>query len=52
VATLANGALPRGEHRAAWGAVDNAGRRVSAGIYFVLLEIDGHRFTDRIVLLR
>lgn len=52
VATLRDGILPAGEHRALWNGQDDDGRRAGAGIYFVVLEAGGVRSTRKIALLR
>jgi hypothetical protein len=35
-----------------WNGRDDDGVEVPAGLYFALLEVDGHPFTRRIALLR
>ncbi len=52
VATLAKGPAELGEHRATWDGRDASGRRVAAGIYFVVLDVDGQRFTQKLVVMR
>jgi hypothetical protein len=52
VITLREGTFPIGEHRAAWNACDESGRRVAAGVYFVVLDVDGRRFVEKMALLR
>ncbi len=52
VAEIQDGPLPAGEHRVLWSGADDGGRPVAAGIYFVVLEIDGRRSFDKVTLLR
>jgi hypothetical protein len=52
VSTLVNTALPGGRHEARWNGVNNLGTPVTSGIYFVHLNVDGHRATRKIVLIR
>jgi hypothetical protein len=49
---LANGAQPAGAHSLAWDGRDDAGRRVSPGIYVMQLQAAGARDHRRVVLLR
>jgi len=35
-----------------WDGLDDAGRRVPAGVYFVQLEAEGERITEKVILLR
>jgi len=51
VATLAVGPFVAGRHSVAWRGIDDAGRRVVAGVYFVRLEADGVVRTRRVVRL-
>lgn len=52
VRTLVETGLSAGRHSAAWGGQDEAGRAVSAGIYFAWLETGGDVETVRMVLCR
>jgi len=52
VKVLAEGTFNSGTHAVAWGADDESGARVPAGIYFVSLEANGVRTNSRIVLTR
>jgi len=52
VATLADGVLPAGPHRAAWDGTDAAGTAVGSGVYFVRLECAGSVATRKMVLMR
>jgi hypothetical protein len=42
IATLVNEYRPAGYHSVVWNGVDAAGARVSAGVYFCRVRIDGH----------
>jgi hypothetical protein len=50
VRTLESGAQPAGRHRADWSGLDDAGRRVSSGVYFVRMQAGSFRSTHKIVL--
>ncbi len=52
IAVLRDGVLSAGEHRATWNAFDQSGRPVAAGVYFVVLDVDGRRSVDKVTLLR
>ena len=41
VKTLVNEVLPAGEHSAIWNGIDSNGNRVSSGIYFYRLKVNG-----------
>ena len=41
-----------GEHRVGWDGLDDAGRAVSAGLYFARLEVEGMHYDRRVPLLR
>jgi hypothetical protein len=51
VATLADGAYSPGWHVASF-ARTGAGAAPGAGVYFARLEVDGRRFTQRLVVIR
>lgn len=51
VASLVDGSLQPGVHRAAWNARDGAGNRVAPGIYFARLECGGRVLNRRITLV-
>jgi hypothetical protein len=50
VRTLADGALPAGEHTAAWDLRDDGGRAVGAGLYFVRMQAGGRELTRRVAV--
>ncbi len=52
IATLVNDELAAGEHHATWDGCDENGRFVASGVYFVVLDVDGHRSSDKVTLLR
>jgi hypothetical protein len=52
VRTLAQGDYPAGEHALGWDGRDDAGRAVSAGVYFYRLQTGGEISARRLVLLR
>ena len=52
VAKLHDGPLEAGRHGVAWNAVDDSGKRCTAGIYPVEVTIDGRHFAERILLIR
>jgi hypothetical protein len=52
VATLVDGVVPPGRHRAVWGGNDAGGGKVAAGVYFVHLRSDLYRATTRVVLVQ
>ena len=53
VRTLVEGARAAGTHRVLWDGLDDGGRAVSSGVYFVRLDGDaGERFVRKAVLLR
>lgn len=45
------GALPAGAHETGWDGLRADGTRARAGVYFVLLEVDGHRAAARSLTL-
>ena len=51
LATLASDTWTAGEHRVAWNGRDSNGHRVSSGIYFLHLEVDGRGFTTKVPVL-
>jgi hypothetical protein len=51
VRTLARGALPAGDRAIAWDLRDDAGRRASAGIYFVRLAAGSNVLVRRLAVL-
>ncbi|HET9886208.1 MAG TPA: metallophosphoesterase [bacterium] len=51
VATLLDGRKEAGRHRAEWNGTDSAGNRTVAGTYFVQLEANGERRTQKVVLM-
>jgi hypothetical protein len=50
--TLVSGHSPPGEYSAVWDALDEQGRPVPRGVYFVGLEAGGGRETRKVVLTR
>lgn len=52
VRTLASTPMPAGNRSVTWDGVDGAGRRVSAGVYFLRLETSGGRQDRRMLLLK
>ncbi len=50
--TLVEGALPAGRHRTTWDGTNDTGRRVTAGMYFVVLEAGIDRARQKILVLR
>jgi len=52
VKTMASGAVTAGDHSVAWDGRDEQGRMVSAGVYFVRLNIGGQAATARIAVLK
>ena len=51
-ARLLDGELDSGEHVITWNAADADGRRLAAGIYWLVLESPGTRVARRVVVLR
>ena len=52
VVTLHRGTLSAGHHSRIWHGVDQAGSRVSSGVYFVQLSTETQTFTQRMTLVR
>ena len=52
VRTLEEGVPGRGRYTSAWDGVDEHGRRVAAGVYFVTLEVPGAVMTQKALLLK
>ncbi len=52
VATLLDGPLDAGEHSVRWDGLDGRGRRVGAGVYFLMLESEGARAVKRVPVVR
>lgn len=52
VATLVDGVLDAGAHRAEWDGRDRTGSKVSSGVYFYRLSAAGAVLTRRMVLLK
>jgi hypothetical protein len=52
VKTLVDGRMPVGFHEVSWDALDNRGRRVSSGVYFLKLEGQDFTSTRKAVLTR
>lgn len=52
VKTLVDGPLDAGEHSVTWPGTDERGRKVSAGVYFYILESGNQKQTQKTVLIR
>ena len=52
VKTLAAGHLPAGSHRVLWDGRDEAGQRVSSGVYFYRLQTPDFHQTRRMILVK
>jgi hypothetical protein len=52
VALLADGVQPAGRHTMRWNARDHSGRLVSAGVYFVRMEVAGSSESRKLVVTR
>jgi len=52
VRRLHRGELPAGRHEIVWDGLDDRGRSVASGVYFVRLEFDGRRDTRKAVLVK
>jgi flagellar hook assembly protein FlgD len=50
--TLVEGVLPAGRHRTTWDGTNDNGRRVTSGVYFVVLEAEADRARQKIIVLR
>jgi hypothetical protein len=50
--TLVDAPLPAGRHSRVWDATNENGRRVSAGIYFVVLDAGNDRGRQKLLVLR
>ena len=50
--TLVEGSLPAGRHHRSWEGVDDSGRPVAAGIYFVRFDSETDHASIKIVVLR
>jgi hypothetical protein len=50
--TLLAGEQPAGEHAVTWDGLDDGGRAVASGVYFVRCTVEGRTFTRRIAALR
>ena len=49
---VTSGAQPAGPHTVVWDLHDDSGHAVAAGIYFVRLDAEGRRLTQRFATLR
>ncbi len=49
---LVSGSKSRGIYKTEWNADDDNGKRVSSGVYFYRLNIDGHISTRKMVLMK
>jgi hypothetical protein len=52
ITTLIHGWLPEGEHRATWCGVDDQGRRIPAGVYYLRVQAGDRSQMQRISVLR
>lgn len=52
VREVANGEFAAGTRTVRWDGADTAGRPVSSGVYFCLVESGGASATQRVVVLR
>lgn len=52
VRTLVDEVVAPGEQKVVWRGLDDHGNHVASGVYFTLLEIDGARFTRKMMLLK
>ncbi len=52
VRTLADGAIPAGNHEVTWTGTDTQGRPVARGLYFAVLEAGGERRVRKLTLVR
>jgi hypothetical protein len=52
LANVVQGPLEAGNHRARWDGRDASGRSVAAGVYFVRLEAEGSRWSEKVLRLR
>jgi hypothetical protein len=52
VRDLVDRALPAGHNTVIWDGRDDAGKRVSAGLYFVRIRVGAHSSTQKVVVVR
>ena len=52
IRVLERGARRAGRHTVSWDGTDSAGRRVSAGVYFVRMKAETGAASRRVVVLR
>ncbi len=52
ISELINGELDAGRRAVVWDGRDIHGRAVGSGVYFYVLEVDGHRHERKMVLMR
>jgi hypothetical protein len=52
VTTLTEGLWPSGRHSASWDGADEAGKRVSPGIYFVHMKSGEYKATSKLLMVR
>ncbi|HOX25703.1 MAG TPA: T9SS type A sorting domain-containing protein [Candidatus Krumholzibacteria bacterium] len=52
VAALVDGLQPAGQSRVPWDARDDGGRALGSGMYLLVLETGGQRYTSKIMLAR
>ena len=52
VNTLVDGYQNAGIHTVTWDGSDKAGKKISAGVYFIKVEVGEERYTGKVVLMR
>jgi hypothetical protein len=52
VRELIGGERPAGRHTMSWDLRDGGGRRVGAGVYFVVFQATEYRRTEKVLILR
>ncbi len=52
VKTLVNGVVPAGKHTISWDGTNNAGNKVSSGVYIYSLEVGNHKLHKRMTLMK
>jgi hypothetical protein len=52
VRTLVHESMPRGHHETVWNGLDDRGRKVASGVYFVSLQAAGIRDVKKAVLVK
>ena len=52
IRTLVSGTLRGGRHEVTWNGLDDAGRRVSSGVYFYRLRTDDYSATRKLIVMK